>query len=147
MKVLAIIPNDHSIKKEVLSYGCDDYILKPYNCEDLLLRCKKLLNCLPKKYRQYYESHFLKYNRKFEVVTYKETYLPLTPRETLILKLLIKEDFVNKNEIRKYLKAKLGKQYSEAYITVMVHRIRKKIKLCTGRNLIRNKYGCGYYLL
>jgi two-component system response regulator QseB len=146
-KVLAIIPNDPDIKRELLSYGCDDYIPKPYNCEDLILRCKKLLNCLPRKYQRYYESNFLKYNRRFDVVTYKGTYLPLTPRETLILKILIKEGFANKNEIRKYLKAKLGKQYSDGYITVMIHRIRKKIKLCTGRDLIRNKYGSGYYVL
>lgn len=144
---MAIIPNKKEIKRAVLIYGCDDYVAKPYNCEDLILRCKKLLNCLPQKYKSYYESKFLKYNRKFDIVTYKRTYLPLTPREILILKLLIKESFVSKVEIVRYLKAKLGKQYSEQYIAVMIHRIRKKIKLCTGRDLIRNKYACGYYIL
>ncbi|MFA6754820.1 MAG: winged helix-turn-helix domain-containing protein [Candidatus Dojkabacteria bacterium] len=146
-KVLGIIPNDSATKRALLSYGCDDYICKPYNNEDLLLRSKKLINCIPLKYKLIYESNFLKYIENFNIVMYQSTYLPLTPREILIVKLLIQNNFVSKDEIVKYLNCKLDKSYSNTYISTVIHRVRKKIKLCTGRDLIRNRYGCGYYIL
>lgn len=145
-KVLSIIPNNRQLKNVLLSYGCDDYICKPYNCEDLILRCKKLIKCMPLEYNIVYENSNLRYEKKFNRIMYKNTYIPLTPTEILIVKLLIKETFISKLEFQKYLKAKVGKQYSYEYITVMIHRARNKIRLCTGRNLIRNKYGSGYYI-
>jgi DNA-binding response OmpR family regulator len=78
---------------------------------------------------------------------YENTYIPLTQRETLIVKLLIKRSFVSTDEIRRYLYAKLGEVYTDGHIRTIIHRIRKKIKLSTDRDLIRNKYGCGYYVL
>lgn len=146
-KILSVVPDNEELKEILLSYGSDDYLCKPYKPEDLILRTKNLINCIPIKYPLIYESKFLKYEKKFNRVMYKKTYIPLTPREVLIIKLLIKQSFVSNTEIQKYLKAKLGKKYSSSYITVSIHRIRKKIKLCTGRNLIRNKYGSGYYIL
>jgi len=134
-------------KRIFLSYGCDDYICKPYNDDDLILRSKKLINCLPLKYKVIYESNFLKYVQNFNIVMYQDTYLPLTPREVLVLKFLIKTDFANKDDIAKYLNIKLNKSYSNTYVTTVIYRVRKKIKLCTGRDLIKNKYGCGYYLI
>jgi len=146
-KSLIILPNKQNFKETMLSYGCDDYISKPYDNEDLILRCKNLINCIPTKYEKTYESQFLKYSRKFNIVTYNNTYLPLTPNEILLLKLLIREKFLNKKELCKYFSTKLHKDYSEGYFTVLIHRVRKKIKLCTGLDLIKNKYGRGYYIL
>lgn len=146
-KILSVVPDNGELKEILLSYGSDDYLCKPYKPEDLILRTKSLINCIPIKYPLIYESKFLKYEKKFNKVMYKNTYIPLTPREVLIIKLLIKRSFVSNTEIQKYLKARLDKNYSSSYITVSIHRIRKKIKLCTGRNLIRNKYGSGYFIL
>lgn len=101
---------------------------------------------MPLEYNIVYESSNLRYEKKFNRVMYKSTYIPLTPTEILIVKLLIKESFISKLEFQKYLKAKVGKEYSYEHLTVMIHRARSKIQLCTGRNLIRNKYGCGYYI-
>jgi DNA-binding response OmpR family regulator len=94
-----------------------------------------------------YESNFLKYEGKFNRILYENTYIPLTQREILIVKLLIKRSFVSKEEIRKYLKAKLEGNYTDGYIRILIHRVKTKIKLSTGRELIRNKYGSGYYIL
>lgn len=146
-KILVIIPNNIETKRIFLSYGCDDYISKPYSYDDLILRSKKLINCLPLKYKVIYESNFLKYVQNSNIVTYQDTYLPLTPRETLVLRFLIENRFANRDEIAKYLNANLNKSYSSTYVSTVIHRVRKKIKLCTGRNLIRNKYGYGYYLI
>jgi DNA-binding response OmpR family regulator len=146
-KIISIIPDNSSIKETLLSYGSDDYLCKPYQYEDLILRCKNLINCIPRKYELIYETQFLKYIKKFNIVKYNKTYIPLTPREVLIVKLLIKRSFVQKSDIKKYLQAKTGKNYAENYMTTLIYRIRKKIKLSTGRDLIRNKYGSGYYIL
>jgi len=147
IKTLAIIPNKKKIKRIYLSYGCDDYLCMPYNCEDLILRVKKLLNYLPINYRLIYQSNYLRYECKFNKIMYKNTYIPLTPTELLIVKLLIQNSIITKNEIQNYLNAKLNKKYSKNYTTVLIHRAKKKIKLCTGREVIKNKYGCGYYIV
>jgi DNA-binding response OmpR family regulator len=146
VKTLAIIPNRKKVKRIYLSYGCDDYLCIPYKCEDLLLRVKKLINHLPVNYKLIYQNNYLKYECKFNRIMYKNTYIPLTPTEILIVKLLIQNSVVTKKEIQKYLKAKLQKEYSADYLTVLIHRAKKKIKLCTGREVIKNKYGCGYYI-
>ena len=146
-KTLAIIPNDKEMKRLFLRYGCDDYLSTPYNCEDLILRCKKLTQCISTNYSIVYERSSLRYERKFNRVMYENTYIPLTPTEILIIKLLIRNSVVSKNHIQKYLKNKVGKNCSDEYINVLIHRTKRKIKLCTGRNLIRNKYSYGYYLV
>lgn len=145
--VLAIIPNLRDLKRTLLSYGCDDFLCIPYCCEDLILRCKNLIKCIPTKYEIVYESDFLRYESKFDRIMYENTQIPLTPREILIVTLLIKRSFVSKEDIERYLRSKIGVSYSEIYIRLIIHRIRKKIRLSTGRDLIRNKYGQGYYIL
>jgi DNA-binding response OmpR family regulator len=146
-KVLSIIPNVLPLKEKVLVYGSDDYICKPYQSTDLILRCKKLTNDIPIKYKQFYKSAFLKYNPKFNIVTYNGNYLPLTPKQIELIKILLENKYLNKKEISKYFSTKFEYIYSEEYILVLIYRTRKKIKMCTGRNLIRNNYGLGYYIL
>jgi two-component system OmpR family response regulator/two-component system copper resistance phosphate regulon response regulator CusR len=146
VKILAVIPNKQKVKKIYLSYGCDDYLCLPYSCEDLILRVNKLINNLPINYKLIYQNNYLRYECRFNKIMYKNTYIPLTPTEILIVKLLIQNKIITKNEMRKYLKAKLNKNYSINYTTVLIHRAKKKIMLCTGREVIKNKYGCGYYI-
>jgi DNA-binding response OmpR family regulator len=146
-KILAIIPNNPILKESFLQYGCDDYLSIPYSCEDLLLRCRKLIKCMPMNYSTVYKNNYLSYERTLKRVMYKNTYIPLTQTEILIIILLIKNSSISKSEINKYLYTRLGKDYSDEYINLLIHRIRRKIKLCTGRNPIRNRYGYGYYLV
>lgn len=61
--------------------------------------------------------------------------------------MLIKEDVATKKEIANYIETKFDKRYSENYVQVLIHRTNKKIKMCTGFNGIKNKYGYGYYVL
>jgi DNA-binding response OmpR family regulator len=77
---------------------------------------------------------------------YNNIYIPLTPTEINVVKLLIKRKFATKKDIINYIESKFNKTYSEQYITVIVHRIKEKIRLCTGREIIKNKYGGGYQL-
>ena len=77
-------------------------------------------------------------------VMYNNIFIPLTPTEINVVKLLIKRRFVSKEEIIHYIESKNGKIYTKQYIVVILHRIREKIRLCTGRELIVSKYGGGY---
>ncbi|MCD4811670.1 helix-turn-helix domain-containing protein [bacterium] len=77
---------------------------------------------------------------------YNNIFIPLTPTEISVVKLLIKRKFLSKEEIIHYIESKFGKTYTKQYIVVIVHRIREKIRLCTGRELIDSKYGGGYKL-
>lgn len=146
-KILAIIPSSTNLKHILLSYGCDDFIDKPYNTDDLILRCKNLIHCIPTQYEIVYECNFLRYEQRMNRVMYNNIYIPLTNKEISVTKLLIKRQFVTKKDIIDYLESKEGKIYSEAYITVIVHRTKEKIRLCTGRDIIENKYGRGYKLI
>jgi DNA-binding response OmpR family regulator len=146
-KSLAIIPDIEGIKTQFLKYGCDDFLSIPYSYDDLVLRCKKLINCIELNYAVVYERCSVRYEKRYNRVMYQNTYIPLTSTEILIIKLLIKNSIVSKKQFQRYLYSKLGKYYSNEYITILIHRTRNKIRLCTGRNLIRNRYGCGYYLV
>ncbi len=143
-KILAIIPSNTNLKHILLSYGCDDYLNKPYNPDDLILRCKNLIHCLPNQYEIVYEHNFLRYEQRMDRVMYNNILIPLTPTETSVVKLLIKRKFVNKKEIIEYIESKTGKIYTDQYINLIVHRIREKVYLCTGRKIIYNDYGKGY---
>lgn len=145
-KIISIIPNSSNLKHIMLSYGSDDYLTKPYSPEDLILRCKNLIHCIPTQYEIVYQFNSLRYEQKWDRVMYDNIYLPFTPKEINVVKLLIKRRFASKQEISQYLGSKDGLKYSESYVTVIMHRIREKIRLCTGRDLIRNSYGKGYTL-
>ena len=145
-KILAIIPNNTNLKHILLSYGCDDYLSKPYNQDDLILRCKNLIHCIPVQYEIVYECNFLRYERRLDRVMYNHIYIPLTSTEINVVKLLIKRKFVTKKNIVNYIESKEGKIYSEQYITVIIHRIKEKIRLCIGRELVESMYGRGYRL-
>lgn len=66
----------------------------------------------------------------------------------LILFFLIRHDgYSDICTIQKYLGSMLEKPISESYITVNMHRLSKRIKDITGLDIIKNRYGVGYYLV
>lgn len=66
----------------------------------------------------------------------------------LILFFLIRHDgYCDICAIQKYLGSMLEKPVSESYITVNMHRLSKRIKDVTGLDIIKNRYGIGYYLV
>jgi len=67
---------------------------------------------------------------------------------TLILFFLIRHDgYANMCTVQKYLSSMLDKPISESYVTVSMHRLTKRIKDVTGLDIIKNRYGVGYYLV
>jgi len=91
-----------------LRIGADDYLTKPFNLEEMLLRVRKLINRSLKNSEAGSEKlnlytlngHKINFSQH-EVKTSSGTILPLTRKETALLKLLIEK----KNEIvsREYI--------------------------------------------
>lgn len=146
-KIIAVIPANYSLKHILLTYGCDDYICKPYEKEDLILRCKKLIHCIPIQYEIVYECNSLRYEQKLHRVMYNNTYIPLTPTEINVVKLLIKRGFASTNEIIDYIESKHGKRMTKEYVALIMYRIKDKMRLCVGMELIENIYGKGYKII
>lgn len=84
-----------------LKKGADDYLTKPFNLEELLLRVQKLIN--KNKQLQDKETVGINYNfgnnnidfKALEATNYKGDKIELSKKEAMLLKLLIE----NKNEV------------------------------------------------
>lgn len=137
---------------EVLRLGADDYILKPFDLEEVLVRMevvlrrsgateeeskeKEVLSCGELKY-------FLTENR----VTIKEQEVALTAKEMHLLKLFME------NPEKVFTKANLYEAvwndvyyYEDNTINVHISNLRNKLKKATGQDFVETVWGIGYRL-
>ena len=85
-----------------LKLGADDYLVKPFNLEELLLRIDKLIQRhTPKHEVEYFEFGDNRINFKTYEVTAGERNITLSKREMALLRLLIgkKNEVVSRDEI------------------------------------------------
>jgi two-component system alkaline phosphatase synthesis response regulator PhoP len=87
--------NTSANRVQGLKLGADDYLTKPFNLEELLLRVSKLIqkhtqqsNTTPQIERYQFEGHTIDFNAS-EVLLASGQKITLTKRELLLLKLLI----------------------------------------------------------
>lgn len=105
--ILFLTAKDSSQDKVLgLRAGADDYITKPFNLEELLLRIKILVKHSVKGTKDQEELQTIKFGKnKVNFVTFeaecKEGTILLTKKEIMLLKLLIdrKDEVVSRNEI------------------------------------------------
>ena len=121
---------EDSDRIEGLKLGADDYITKPYNAEELILRIRNLL----KRTNKYKESgSFLKIKdlsidfNKREVKINKKT-ISLTFSEYKILTMLVENSgkIVNKKEINKII-FNISEDVDSRTVDTHIHSLRKKI--------------------
>lgn len=116
--------------------GCDDYIKKPFDPRELLVKINKKLN-IHNKLIHLSKKCF--YDRSQRVLFYNQKPIQLTRKETLLLHILI----LNLNEIVSTQQIELfiwGELVNDTYVRQLISRIRKK----TPTHLIENIVGAGY---
>ena len=135
------------IKTQSYNLGCDDYLSKPFEPLELILRIKKLLNPrinnikVDKKYYFgdfIYESNTKKLNKNNKIVK-------LTTNEEYLLEILIKN--INKEISREYIGEKLNVDSNLRSVDVIVARLRKKITSNSESSFLKTVRGKGYMLI
>lgn len=139
--------DDLDTKLQLMRDGADDYITKPFNNEELLVRIEALLrrsNKSPLQSKAYiYKFKELILDSENHVVTIKNEPIDLTAKEYRILELLIsnpKKVFTKQNIFEsvwfeEYL-------FDERVVTVHVSNLRNKLK--NGESYIKTVWGIGY---
>jgi len=132
-------------KIEGLSLGADDYVTKPYNAEELILRIKNLLA----RSKFYKENNGLIKLKELEIdyfkreVKVKGKLVKLTFSEYQILNLLIENPgkIFTKKELNKII-FNIHEDVESRTIDTHVHNLRKKLK--TSGNLINTIRSVGF---
>ena len=125
-----------------LELGADDYIGKPFDTRELLLKIKK--NILKKQSIDVVNfSNETEFDLKKEQLLFKQNRINLSSNEVKILKLLIN----NSQEYltRDLLNTELGLDYLSRSGDMQISRLRLKLKKeCNLSDIIRSVHGKGY---
>ncbi len=126
---------------EGLNAGADDYVLKPYDLDELLARIRALLRRAAGRAEPVYEHQGVSINPATREVTVRGTPVVLSGREWAVLEPLIARPGMVLS--RQQLEDKLygwGDEVSSNAVEVYVHGLRKKL----GPELVLNVRGVGY---
>ncbi|WP_110960389.1 response regulator transcription factor [Acidovorax sp. ST3] len=126
---------------EGLDAGADDYVLKPYDLDELLARIRALLRRAAGRAEPVYEHQGVCINPATREVTVRGTPVVLSGREWAVLEPLIARPGMVLS--RQQLEDKLygwGDEVSSNAVEVYIHGLRKKL----GPELVLNVRGVGY---
>ena len=138
-KVIIISANINMDKiKEAYLKGCDDYIKKPFDIEELLLK----INKYTQKSHIFILDENLYFNKNDKKLFLENIEITLTKNEKNLLLLLInnKNNKVSHSQIEDYVYDRVSK--SSDAIRSLVKRLRKKLS----KDLILNSLDEGYYI-
>lgn len=141
---------------ETIRIGADDYIIKPFNLDEVLVRIEAVLrrsadgayaSSDSEQGRGVLSFGDLEYSEANNMVTFKGSPVKLTAKEMMLLAILLK------NPQKTFTKANLYESvWNDTYIyednTINVHmsNLRSKLKNATGQDYIETVWGIGYKL-
>ena len=135
------------VKTQLYSLGCDDYLSKPFEPMELILRIKKLLNPRvnnTKNDKKYYFGEFI-YESNTKKLNKNNKIVSLTTNEEYLLEILINN--VNKEISREYIGKKLNIHSNLRSVDVIIARLRKKITSSSDTSFLKTVRGKGYMLI
>jgi len=140
---------DNQIEKKKASYsnGCDDYLVKPFEPSELLLRIKKLLNPRFNKNISSKRVYFgdFEFDLKLKVLSKNNISISLTSTETLIIEYLTQN--LNREISREEISNLLGDGVNLRSVDVTITRLRKKLISDHDHSFLRTIRGKGYMLV
>ena len=134
-------------KTKSFNFGCDDYLIKPFEPIELVLRINKLLNPRINKLKKSSEFFFgeFKYNLNTKSLKKNEKHIGLTGAEQYLLEILVNN--INKEVSREFVIQKLKLDSNLRSIDVLVNRLRKKITSSGNTSFLKTIRGKGYMLI
>ena len=134
-------------KTKSFNFGCDDYLIKPFEPIELVLRINKLLNPRINKLKKSSEFFFgeFKYNLNTKSLKKNEKHIGLTGAEQYLLEILVNN--INKEVSREFVIQKLKLDSNLRSIDVLVNRLRKKITSSGNISFLKTIRGKGYMLI
>ncbi len=142
--MLSAIKNTNS-KIQTFNLGCDDYLIKPFEPEELLLRINRLISPRTNK-RLRKKVMFGEYEFDFDLGELKKQnkIISLTNNELIVLNYMCNN--LNKMLTRDELIRQLQKTNQTRTIDVVVTRLRKKIENDDKSSFLKTVRGVGYML-
>ena len=134
-------------KTKSFNFGCDDYLIKPFEPIELVLRINKLLNPRINKLKKSSEFFFgeFKYNLNTKSLKKNEKHIGLTGAEQYLLEILVNN--INREVSREFVIQKLKLDSNLRSIDVLVNRLRKKITSSRNISFLKTIRGKGYMLI
>jgi DNA-binding response OmpR family regulator len=149
MPVLMLTAKDASTDKVIgLDVGADDYVVKPFNLQELLARIRALLRRGSSSLSPILEWGGLTLNLNTYEVTYEGHPLNLTPKEYALLELFLRNSYrvFSRGAILEHLWSYEDMPEEDA-VKTHIKGIRQKLKAVGApANLIETVYGIGYRL-
>lgn len=136
-------------KLNVLTIGADDYIMKPFNKKEIILKVRNYANKINKSnHKQSLNGGEFVFNHHDNQLIVNQNIVNLTSVEFLIIKYFMK--YLNKIISRDELMANVYYDDLDVFDRAVdghIKNIRKKIKKYSDKEYIKTVYGLGYKLV
>lgn len=149
LPVLMLTARDNSTDKvQGLDAGADDYVIKPFDLQELLARIRALLRRGIAPRSNFLEWGELQLDPAICTVTYREKLLAVTPKEYQLLELFLRHHghVLSRQQILDHLWTSIDTPGQDT-VKVHIRGIRQKLKAAGAKHdFIETVYGLGYRL-